>query len=178
MTRSVVIVSSNSDTVGTRYKLQYKTIDGGKTMQLIKWRPARDLFRVSQQMNNIFDDFFYPGRRMANFERSWNWNPAVDIYEDDQNIYLKVEIPGVEKDSIFVDVKDRVLTLKGERTSENEVKEDQYFRRELSYGSFERAFTLPEAVSTDDIKAEYKDGVLKVTVPKPEETQPKQITVH
>lgn len=147
-------------------------------MQLIKWRPARDLFRASQQMNSIFDDFFYPGRRPAHSQRSWGWNPAVDIYEDEQNIFVKAEIPGVDKKSIFVDVKDRVLTLKGERAYENEVKEDQYYRRESTYGSFERAFTLPEAVSADDIKAEYKDGVLKITIPKPEDRKPRQITVH
>ncbi len=129
-------------------------------------------------MNSIFDDFFYPGRKPAHPQRSWGWNPVVDIYEDEQNIYVKAEIPGVDKESIFVDVKDRVLTLKGERTYDNEVKEDQYYRRESTCGSFERAFTLPEAVSADDIKAEYKDGVLKITVPKPEERKPKQITVH
>ena len=147
-------------------------------MQLIKWRPARDLFKVSQQMNNFFDDFFYTSPRLATTKRSWGWSPAVDIYEDEQNIFVKAEIPGVDKESIFVDVKDRVLTLKGERSEGKEVNDERYFRRERTYGSFERAFTLPADVNTEEIKAQYKDGVLKVTVPKPEAQKPKQITVH
>lgn len=147
-------------------------------MQMIKCRPARDFWGVSQHMNRIFDEFFYPGPRRTNLESARNWNPAVDIYEDEHNIFVKAEIPGVEKDGITVDVQDRVLTLKGERAYENEVKDDQYVSKESTYGRFERAFTLPEAVATDDIKAEYKDGVLKITVPKPEERKPKQITVH
>ncbi len=147
-------------------------------MQLIKWRPAGDLFHVGRQMNSFFDDFFYPQRNQGDPERSCLWNPAVDIFEDGDNIYLKAELPGVSRESISLDVKDRILTLKGERRHEDEVKEDQFYRRELTYGSFQRSFTLPEAVSTEDIKAEFRDGVLKVTVPKPEERKPKQITVH
>ena len=147
-------------------------------MQLIRWRPTRDLFSASHHLNSLFDDFFGMERGPALAARSWDWNPAVDIYEDEQNIFVKAEIPGVDRESISVDVKDRVLTLRGERKHANEVNEDRYYRRELTYGGFERAFTLPEAVSIDDIKAEYKAGVLKITVPKPEERLPKQISVH
>lgn len=147
-------------------------------MQLIKWNPTRDLFNLRHNMNSLFDDFFYPRRRSYGDEALWNWNPAVDIYEDADNIVVKAEIPGMDKEGITVDVKDRVLTLKGERSEDKEVKEDSYYRKERTYGRFERAFTLPADVKTDDIKAEYKDGVLKVIVPKPEVQKPKQITVH
>ena len=147
-------------------------------MQLVKWNPTRDVFGLHKNMNNLFDDFFYPSRKISTDEGLWNWNPAVDIYEEDGNIVVKAEIPGVSKESINVDVKDRVLTLKGERSEDKEVKEERFFRRERTYGSFQRAFTLPADVNTEEIKAEYKDGVLKVTVPKPEAQKPKQITIH
>lgn len=147
-------------------------------MQLIKWNPARDLFSLRHNMNGLFDDFFYPSRRTAENDGLWNWNPAVDIYEEADNIVVKAEIPGMDKDQITVDVKDRVLTLKGERSEDKEVNEERYFKRERTYGRFERAFTLPADVKTEEIKAEYKDGVLKVLVPKPEVQKPKQITVH
>lgn len=147
-------------------------------MQLIKWNPTRDLFSLRHHMNGLFDDFFYPTRKTNGDEGLRDWNPAVDIYEEADNIVVKAELPGVDKEGINVDVKDRVLTIKGERTMDNEVNEDKYYRREHTYGSFERAFTLPLDVDPEVIKAEYKDGVLKVMVPKPEERKPKQITVH
>jgi HSP20 family protein len=147
-------------------------------MQLIKWNPARDLFSLRNNMGSLFDDFFYPGRRVVDNDELWNWNPAVDIYEEENNIVVMAEIPGINKDQITVDVKDGVLTLKGERSEDKEVKEDRYFKRERTYGRFERAFTLPNDVKADEIQAEYKDGVLKVLVPKPEVQKPKQITVH
>jgi HSP20 family protein len=147
-------------------------------MQLMKWNPTRDYFSLRRHMNGLFDDFFYPSRRTSDDKSLWSWNPAVDIYEDDDNIVVKAEIPGMDKESIDVDVKDRVLTIKGERSENHEVQEEHYYRKESSYGRFERAFTLPADVKTDEIKAEYKDGILKVMVPKPEAKKPKQITVH
>ncbi|OEU61091.1 MAG: hypothetical protein BA867_14070 [Desulfobacterales bacterium S5133MH16] len=95
----------------------------------------------------------------------------------DNNIVIKSELPGVDKKDIVVHVNGRFLTIKGERLSENEVKEDKYHRRERSYGKFERVFTLPE-VDPDKIKAGYKNGVLKIDIPKPGEQKPKQITVQ
>jgi HSP20 family protein len=107
-----------------------------------------------------------------------NWNPVVDIYDNEDNIVIKAELPGIDKENINVDVKDGVLILKGERSSDNEVKKDKYYRRERMFGKFERAFNLPADVDPDKIKADYTDGVLKIDIPKPEERKPKQITVH
>ena len=146
-------------------------------MQLVKWNPMRDVFGVNNRVNGIFDDFFYPSRS-PHAARESNWNPKVDIYDDEHAIVLKAELPGVEKDNIVVDVKGRVLTLKGERSSDSDVKEESYHRRERFFGSFERRFNLPENVDPDKITADYKDGVLKVGIPKPEDIQPRQITVH
>ena len=148
-------------------------------MQLVKWNPRRDIFGFRHNLNSFFDDFFYPlQQRGADSDGLWDWNPAVDIYEEDANIVIKAELPGVDKKGISVDVKDRRLTIKGERSTENEVKEERYFRRERVYGRFERSFNLGADIDPDSVKAEYTDGVLKVTVPKPESQKPRQVTVH
>jgi HSP20 family protein len=126
----------------------------------------------------MFDDFFYPPQGDDSELSMGCWSPVVDIYDNDDNIVLKAEIPGLDKKDIEVDVKDRVLTLKGERSYDNEVKEDNYYRRERAFGKFERSFTLPVDVDSDKIKADYRDGVLKINIPKPEKQKPKQITVH
>lgn len=146
-------------------------------MQLVKWNPMRDMLGFNSPADRLFNDFFYP-KRSGPKSQDWGWNPRVDIYDEEGAIVLKAELPGVDKDAIVVDVKDRVLTLKGERSAENEVKEESYYRRERTFGSFERRFNLPDNVDPDRITADYKDGVLKVAIPKPEEAKPKQITVH
>ncbi len=147
-------------------------------MELMRWSPMRGLFGRRNSIDNFFDAFFYPSHKAAESEGLWNWNPAVDIFEEQDNIVIKAELPGVSKEGISVDVKGRVLTLKGERSIDNEVKEEKYYRRERTYGRFERAFTLPVDADPDAVKAEYSDGVLKITVPKPESHKPRQITVH
>jgi HSP20 family protein len=126
----------------------------------------------------MFDDVFYPINRDEVELSMGSWNPVVDVYDNDDSIVIKAELPGIDKEGIEIDVKDRVLTLKGERSSENEVKNDNYYRRERSFGKFERAFNLPADVDPDKIKADYKDGVLKIDIPKPEEKKPRQITIH
>ena len=126
----------------------------------------------------MFDDFFHPTLYNEEGTSMWSWHPVVDIYEDDNNIVIKAELPGVDKKDISVDVKDRIITLSGERSADNEVKDDNYYRRERSYGRFERSFTLPADVEPDKVKADFKDGILKLNIPKPEASKPKQITVH
>ena len=147
-------------------------------MQLIRLNPMRDMFGLRSPFNRFVDDRFYPAAAKNGEMKEWNWNPVVDIFEEKYTIVIKAELPGVDKKDINIDVKGRVLTLKGERSAENEVKEDNYYRRERTYGRFERAFTLPAEVDPDRIKADYKDGVLKIDVPKSEEHKPRQIAVH
>jgi HSP20 family protein len=107
-----------------------------------------------------------------------NWSPVVDVYDNGDNIVIKAELPGVDKKNIEIDLKDHVLTLKGERSYENEVKEENYYRKERAFGKFHRSFSLLADVDTEKIKADFSDGVLKIDIPKPEEKKPKQITVH
>lgn len=147
-------------------------------MELVRWNPVRNMFGLRHNLNRVFDDFYFPFSREDDELAVRNWDPVVDVYDNDDNIVLKAELPGVDKKDIEVDVKGRVLTLKGERSSDNKMTEDHYYRRERCFGKFERAFNLPVDVELDKIKANYKDGVLEVEIPKPEEKKPKQITVH
>jgi HSP20 family protein len=102
----------------------------------------------------------------------------VDIYENEDTVVVKAELPGVDKEDIKVDLKDGVLTLSGQRSHEKEVKEENYYRKERAFGRFQRSFSVPTEIDPDKIKAEFKDGVLKVEIPKPEEQKPKKIAVH
>jgi HSP20 family protein len=133
---------------------------------------------LQNRINRMFDDPFFRVGRFTDDDTMGMWNPAVDLYEKDDQFVIKAELPGVGKDDIKVDLKDRVLTLSGERTYDNEVKEENYYRKERSFGKFQRAFRLPADVDSDKIKAEFKDGVLRVEVPKPEQIKAKQVTVH
>lgn len=146
-------------------------------MELVRWTPWRDMFTLRNRINNLFEDVFPPARTQddASF---WNWSPVVDIFEEKDQIVIKAELPGVEKKDISLDVKGRILTLRGERSSDREVSEESYYRRERVFGRFERAFTLPMEVSVDQVSADFKDGILKIEIPKPEEYKPKQIAIN
>jgi HSP20 family protein len=133
---------------------------------------------LHNRFNRLFDDPFFRVGQMDDDAGLGLWNPVVDLYEKDDHFMIKAELPGVDKKDIKIDLQDRLLTLSGERAYDNEVKEENYYRRERSYGKFQRAFTLPADVDSDKIKAEFKDGVLQIEVPKPEEKNAKQVTVH
>jgi HSP20 family protein len=134
----------------------------------------RDVFNEMVKKRFLFYSPFSDGENVS----MRDWLPVVDIYDNDDTIVIKTEPPGVDKKNIKVDVNGRILTLKGERSTDNEVKEDDYYRRERSFGKFERSFTLPADIDPDKIKADFKDGVLKLNIPKPEAHKPKQISVH
>jgi len=145
-------------------------------MELMKWTPTNELRNFNRMLTQFFDEPFFPLERQEISTKTWA--PRVDIFDTKDAFIIKAELPGIDKNDIKVDVDGRLLTLRGERKTENEEKENAYYRKEMFYGCFERAFTLPEAVDPALIKAEYKDGVLHLEVPKPEERKPKQIEVH
>jgi len=147
-------------------------------MELIRWAPHRNTWRMHNRMNRIFDDFFAPALTTDGELTARNWNPTADVYEEDTHYIIKAELPGIDKKDIHIDFENNTLVLKGERTEDKEVKEENYYRKEMTYGKFQRSFALPEGVNADNIKADYKDGVLKITIPKPETKQPKAITVQ
>jgi HSP20 family protein len=148
-------------------------------MAVVRWEPFRDLLSLQDRMNRMFDES-YRGRSTS--EDDWalggSWAPAVDIYEKDGNIVLTAELPGLDPKDVDVRVENNVLTLRGERKWSNEIQREAYHRVERAYGNFTRSFTLPNVVDTEKIKADFKDGMLKLVLPKREEAKPKQISIN
>ena len=147
-------------------------------MNLIRWNPWGEMGTFSDSVNRFFDGTLFPAAWLSEDSGLRNWRPVVDIFDNDEKIVIKAELPGVDKKDIHVDVKDGILTLSGERSYENEVKEEDYHRKERAFGKFSRSFALPDGLNPDKIDADYKDGVLKIEIPKPEEKKPKKIAVH
>jgi len=106
------------------------------------------------------------------------WNPALDVYEDKDNLFVKVELPGLKKEQIDISLHDGILNISGERKSEEKHEEAEVYRAERFYGRFQRSVTLPTPVAADKVKAQYQNGVLTVTLPKTEEAKPKHIDVN
>ena len=146
-------------------------------MTLVKWDPFKDVETLQHRINRMFEDSF--GRtRDPNDEMSMcAWRPPVDIYETENGIALAAELPGVARENISVEVKDNILTLKGERTANPTVRNKNFYRQERCYGTFQRSFTLQQNIQPHLIKATFKNGVLEIEIPKPEEERTKQITV-
>ncbi|HMU54208.1 MAG TPA: Hsp20/alpha crystallin family protein [Nitrospira sp.] len=146
-------------------------------MALVRWDPFRELEEMSDRLNRVFAR---PGARTNNGKETLtvaDWMPTVDISESDGEYLIKAELPEVKKEDVKVTVEDGVLTLQGERRQEKEEKGKKFHRVERSYGSFVRSFTLPESVDDAGVKAEYKDGVLSLHLPKTERVKPKAIDV-
>jgi HSP20 family protein len=141
---------------------------------LTKWEPFSDLVSLRDDMDRFFETFF--GQHPE--DREGFWTPILDIEESNGNIVVKAEIPGMEKDEIKVSVRNNMLSISGERKQESETRDKTFHRIERSYGKFSRTITLPSEVDADKIKAAYKDGVLNITLPKPESMKPKQIEVE
>jgi HSP20 family protein len=146
-------------------------------MAIVRFEPFRDLQGLQERMNRMFDESYRRGGE-EDYALGGTWAPAVDIYEQDGTLVLKAELPGVDPKEVQLNVENNVLTIRGERKLENEVKKENYHRVERAYGSFTRSFHLPNTVDTNNIKAEFKDGVLKVSLPKREEAKQKQISIN
>ena len=148
-------------------------------MAVVRWEPFRDLLTLQERMNRMFNES-YRGRGAS--EDDWSlggsWAPAVDIYEHEGNIVLTAELPGVDPKDVDIRVENNVLTLRGERKQNTDVQRERYHRVERAYGSFTRSFTLPNVVDTTNIKADFKDGMLRLVLPKREEAKPKQISIN
>lgn len=142
-------------------------------MKLVRYNPFNELGFWNKPFNDFFNDSFFKPAKTE------NWYPAVDIVSKDDTVILNVELPGMNKEDISVNLEDRVLTIKGERSFEEEEKKDTYYRRERSFGSFKRSFSLSDDIMTDEVTADYKDGILKVTLKKDTaKEEVKQITVN
>jgi HSP20 family protein len=146
-------------------------------MAVVRWDPFRDLNMLQDRMNRLFDDAGRGWRNDESAAATTTWSPAVDIFETEGEIVVKAELPGMERKDIALNLEKNVLTLKGERRFEKETKDENYHRIERSYGAFSRAFSIPATVDDEKIRADYKDGVLKIVLPKKEHAMPKQIRI-
>src|SRR6201982_2637894 len=142
---------------------------------LTRWDPFREFSTLQDRMNRLFRDSY--GEREEALTTS-TFAPPVDVYEDEHNITLKIEVPGIDEKDIDVRIENNTLTVHGERKFEKEEKEEHYRRIERQYGSFPRTFTLPNTVDTEGVSATYEKGVLKITLAKKAEAKPKQIKVN
>jgi len=140
-----------------------------------RWEPFRGLNTLQDQVNRLFEDSF--SRNRSGQAELASWAPAVDIYETENEVVVKADLPEVQEKDIDVRVENNTLTIRGERKFENEVHQENYLRVERAYGTFTRSFSLPNTVNTEAIRAEYQNGVLSVHMPKREETKPKQVKI-
>lgn len=142
---------------------------------LKRWDPFREFISLRDDMDRLFNTFF--GRHLAE-EAEGVWLPMLDIEEDNENFIVKAELPGLNKEEVKISVRGNLLTIAGERKHEEETKNKTYHRVERQYGKFSRTISLPSEVDVNKIKAIYKDGVLHITLPKPETFKSKDIEVE
>lgn len=140
-----------------------------------EWEPFRDLFDLQKEINRLFDISF--SRLPQPFTGEETFSPAIELYEKDNEYIVEAELPGLKHDEIKVNVEGDVLTISGERKREKEIQRENVYRSERFYGRFVRRIALPEDVDLEKVKASYKDGILKISVPKSEKAKPKKIDV-
>ncbi|MGC9943844.1 MAG: Hsp20/alpha crystallin family protein [Verrucomicrobiota bacterium] len=147
---------------------------------LIRWNPLREMEDIQRRMTSLFDGGIFHRSNLTNDEENITvpeWAPLVDIAEDEKEYLLKIELPEVQKEDVKVTLENGTLTISGERKAEKEEKTRKFHRVERSYGRFVRSFTVPDGASAENVKAEFKDGVLRVHLTKSERARPKQIEV-
>jgi HSP20 family protein len=142
---------------------------------LTQFQPFRGVSTLQDQINRLFSETFDRSSEEANLTP---WAPAVDIFETEQNLVVKADLPDIKPEELDIRVENNILTIRGERKFEKKVNENNYLRVERSYGSFSRSFSLANTVNTEAIHADYKNGVLTLSIPKREEAKPKQIKVQ
>jgi HSP20 family protein len=145
-------------------------------MAIVRYNPMRELRGMQEQMNRLLDLAWNrePGEEL----REGIWQPLVDIFENDEAVVIRAELPGVEQEAIEVKIEGATLTIRGERKQDAEVRKENYHRIERYYGPFQRSFLLPQTIDQEKVKAACDKGVLTITLPKRELVKPKQITVE
>lgn len=151
-------------------------------MSIVKWNPVRELETIRRDMERLFEEFFEPSPR-----RRWRWlsraegetiSPSIDVYDNKNEIVVKAELPGVEKENIDLTISENSLTIKAESKKDEEVKDENYYSREIHYGTYSRTITLPAEIDSSKAKATLKNGILEIVLPKKEEAKPKEIKVE
>jgi HSP20 family protein len=151
-------------------------------MALIRWEPVRELGTIQNEMNRLFNTFFDTptganGGNGGNGAALRRWTPAMDLVETEHDFVLRADLPGLTQADVNIELDDNVLTISGERKVEHEDRKAGYYRVERSFGSFRRSLGLPEGVEPESVKATFANGVLEVTVPKPEERKPRKVQI-
>lgn len=144
-------------------------------MNIVRHDPFRELRSLQDEMTRLFSGVMPANRE--DFMTAGAWNPSVDIFEDKDRLILEAELPGMKREDFEISVENNVLTLRGERKFEKKAEGDNYHRVERSYGSFTRSFTLPQTVTADGATADFDNGVLRVSLPKREETKARKIEI-
>jgi HSP20 family protein len=144
-------------------------------MNVVRWDPFRDLMTIQDRVQRLLSD---QAVRQNGEEGYGAWVPPVDIFQDQDNLVLRAEVPGVDKDNIDVRVENGVLSLQGERMADTDLDDKNTFRRERIFGRFARSFTLPTMVDATRITARYRDGVLEIVLPKAEAAKPKRVEIQ
>jgi HSP20 family protein len=155
-----------------------KNQKGVIVMAIIRWSPYRSWLNVNREMENLFDDFFGSSGRGTKEANAMAWNPDVDLAESKEGYIVKADLPGVAKEDVKVTLSEDVLTITGEKKEEKEITDHNIHKSERVYGSFTRSFRLPTPVQSEKIKAEYKDGVLTLSIPKAESVKPREIHIN
>lgn len=151
-------------------------------MTLVRFNPINDLLQVEKEFSRIFNDFekrfgFFNDKSLEQGDENLMWLPLTDIYEDNDNFKLKLDLPGVEKEDVKITFTDNQISISGERKQINESENSKYHRIERNYGKFYRSFDLPKEIEQDKISAEFKNGQLTITIPKSEKAKPQSIEV-
>ncbi len=146
-------------------------------MSLIRWQPLKELDTLRHQMNHLFDELMHSDRELGQFPKLENamWAPAIELKETDTELVVKAVIPGVEAKALDVQVSENAVSIAGEHREEKRTEEKGYFRSELQYGQFQRIVPLPVSVKHDQVRSEFKDGLLTLTLPKAE-SSPQKVT--
>jgi HSP20 family protein len=144
-------------------------------MPLVRWRPMRDLVDIQDEINRMFEDIAGPSDGETRMPRVY---PPADVIENKDSFFVRAELPGLKKEDVKVTLQNNVLAISGEKKREDEYKDQNVHRVERFYGTFYRTFELPVAVDSKNIKAEFKEGVLILELPKVEEAKPKEITIN
>jgi HSP20 family protein len=147
-------------------------------MSLVRWDPFKNIVTLQDRINRLFEDAFPRATEEAEDLPAYAWRPLADIFETESGVTILLDLPGVDKENVSVEVKENILTITGNRSVEKDVDDSSYYRRERTCGSFQRSFAMRSAIAPDKIKASFKSGVLKIELTKPEEEKPRQVSVN
>ena len=146
-------------------------------MSLVRWDPFKNIVTLQDRINRLFEDAFPRAADDAEDLPACAWRPLADIFETESGVTILLDLPGVDKKDVSVEVKENILTIKGDRSFESQIEDSKYYRRERTCGTFQRSFAMRGTIAPEKIKATFKNGVLRIELTKPEEEKPRQVPV-